>query len=138
MESLKEQRIYVKFCFTVRKRAEETQNLLREAHGDNAVSQTTTYEWSKSFKNGGTWTDDDEGSGQTSRSELLVAQVKNIFRRKSSIDSPRSCKRSWNIDWFMPYNFNGKSMNASGLDDLLQKANDDDNLLKNVIFGYEA
>jgi hypothetical protein len=70
----KEQRICIKFCIEVGKTAAETHNMLREAYGDDALNQTTTYEWFKSFKNGRTSTDDDERSDRssTSRSEPLV------------------------------------------------------------------
>jgi hypothetical protein len=81
MESVKEQIIYVKFCVKVGKTAAETHNMLHEACGDDALSQTVTYECFKHFKNGITSTNDEEQSGQpsTSRSEPLIAQVKNII-----------------------------------------------------------
>jgi hypothetical protein len=50
MDSVKEQRICVKFCFKIVKTAAETHNMLREAYGDDALSQIT-YEWFKRFKN---------------------------------------------------------------------------------------
>jgi hypothetical protein len=55
--------------------------MLREACGDDALSQTTTYERFKRLLNGRT-TDDDERSGRpsTSRFEPLIAQVNNIIR----------------------------------------------------------
>jgi hypothetical protein len=49
MESVTEQRICVKFCFTVRKTAAET-HILRKAYGFNALSQTTIYECFRHFK----------------------------------------------------------------------------------------
>jgi hypothetical protein len=63
MESVKEQRICVKFCSRVGKTAAETHNMLLEAYDDDALSQMTTYERFKRFKNGRTSTDDDERSG---------------------------------------------------------------------------
>jgi hypothetical protein len=36
MELVKEQRIYVKFCFIVRKTAAETHDMMREAYSDDA------------------------------------------------------------------------------------------------------
>jgi hypothetical protein len=65
----------VKFCFKVGKTATETQKMLREAYGDDALSQTTTYESFKRFKNAATSMDDDGRSGRpsTSRSEHLIA-----------------------------------------------------------------
>jgi hypothetical protein len=43
---------------------------------------------------------------------------------KSSTDCPRSCKRSWNIHWFMPHNFNKRFMNASGISKICAKTLD--------------
>jgi hypothetical protein len=42
MESVTEQRICVKFCFT--------HNMLHEAYGDDALSQTVIYEWFRHLK----------------------------------------------------------------------------------------
>jgi hypothetical protein len=54
--------------------------MLCEACGDDALSQTMTYEWCKRFISGST-SMDDEWSGQpsTSRCEPLIARVKNII-----------------------------------------------------------
>jgi hypothetical protein len=52
-ELVKEQITCVKFCFKVRKTAVET-HMLHKAYGDDTLSQTTTYEWFKRFKNGRT------------------------------------------------------------------------------------
>jgi hypothetical protein len=51
--------------------------MLREAYSIDALSQMTTYEWFKHFKNGRD-SMDDERSGQplTSESKTLIAQVK--------------------------------------------------------------
>jgi hypothetical protein len=58
MMDVKEQRICVKFCFTLSKMAGETHKMLNEAFDDNALGQTPTYEWFKCFKNG--WMSVDE------------------------------------------------------------------------------
>jgi hypothetical protein len=42
MGAVKEQRICVKFCFKVGKTAVETHNMLHEAYGNDALSQTMT------------------------------------------------------------------------------------------------
>jgi transposase len=79
MESVKEQRIYVKFCFEVGKTGAET-HVLCEAYRDGGLSQTMTYEWFKRFKNGRTSMDEDRsGRPSASRSEPLIAQVRNII-----------------------------------------------------------
>jgi hypothetical protein len=61
------------------KTAAETHNMLLEAYSDDALSQTMTYKWFIFFKNR-TSTDDNEWSDRpsTSRTEPLIAQVKNI------------------------------------------------------------
>jgi hypothetical protein len=80
MELIMEQRICVKFCLKVGKTAAETHNMLHVAYCDDALCQTTTYEWSKHFENGRTSTDDEKsGRNSTSRSEYLIAQVKKII-----------------------------------------------------------
>jgi hypothetical protein len=79
MDSVREQRIYVKFRFKVRKASAETHTIFREAYSDAALNQTMTYKWLRSYKNGRTSTDEDwSGQTSTSRSMPLVAQVKNI------------------------------------------------------------
>jgi hypothetical protein len=66
---------------------------------------------------------------------------------KSLTDCPRSCRRGWNIHWFMPHHFNedlgmhqvsAKFVPRLLTDDLLKRANGDENLLKNVINGDET
>jgi hypothetical protein len=63
-----------------------------------------------------------------------------------STDCPTSCKRGWNTHWFMSHNFNedlgmhwvsAKFVPKLLNDDLLQRANDDECLLKNVITSDE-
>jgi len=62
MTDVKEQRICIKFCFKLDKTAAETHRMLREAFGDNALSQTQTYERFTHFKKGMMSVDDDEPS----------------------------------------------------------------------------
>jgi hypothetical protein len=62
-ESVKEQGICDKFPFKVGNTAAETHNMMRKAYSDDTLSQMTTYEWFKCFKNGRTSTNDDEWSG---------------------------------------------------------------------------
>jgi hypothetical protein len=63
MESVKEQRISVEFCFKVGKTAAET-HMLCEAYNDDASIRTMTYEWFKRFRTGRISTDDDELHGR--------------------------------------------------------------------------
>jgi hypothetical protein len=98
-------------------------------------------------------TEDDERPGRhsLSRSEPLIAQVKNTMC-KLFIDCLQSCRRGWKIHWFMPHNFNGrlgshrvsaksvprlltddqKRQQFSICENLLQRVNDNENLLKNI------
>jgi hypothetical protein len=53
MTDFKAQRIYIKFCFNLKKKtAAETHQMLQEAFGDNAMSQSKTFLWNKRFKDG--------------------------------------------------------------------------------------
>jgi hypothetical protein len=60
MELVKAKIICVKSCIKVGKAAAETHNMLHEACGDDALSQTTIYKWFRCFKYGRTSTDDEQ------------------------------------------------------------------------------
>jgi hypothetical protein len=64
MADLREQRVCIKFCFRLGKTTAETHGMLKQAFGDNSLSQTQTYNWYKRFKNGRTSTDDDDRLGR--------------------------------------------------------------------------
>jgi hypothetical protein len=68
MADFKEQRICIKFCFKLKETAAETHRMLKEAFGDNAMSQSKTCLWYKRFKDGRKSVDDDERSGPPSTS----------------------------------------------------------------------
>jgi len=51
MTDMKKQRICIKFCFKLGKRASETHRMFKEEFGDNVLGQTQTCKWFKSFKN---------------------------------------------------------------------------------------
>jgi hypothetical protein len=53
MADVKEQRICIKFCFKLKKTAAKTHRMLKEAFGEQALSQARTFEWSKHFKMAG-------------------------------------------------------------------------------------
>lgn len=78
MSDLKEQRICVKFCFKLGKTAKETQEMLKEAFGDDAMGKSQTYEWFRRFKEGRTSVEDDERSGRPSsgRNDENIARVR--------------------------------------------------------------
>jgi len=44
MADIKEQRICIKFCFKLNKTAAETNRMLKEAFGEQALSQARTFE----------------------------------------------------------------------------------------------
>jgi len=50
MTDVKKQWIFIKFCFKIGKMAAETQKMIKEAFGDNALVQTQTYKWFKWLK----------------------------------------------------------------------------------------
>jgi hypothetical protein len=66
MADVKEQRICSKFCFKLNKIAPETQRMLKEAFGEQALSQGRTFEWVKHFKDGRNSVEDNGHSGQPS------------------------------------------------------------------------
>jgi hypothetical protein len=53
MAGVKEQRTCIKFCFKLNKTAAETHRMLKEAFGEEALSQARTFEWFKRFKMAG-------------------------------------------------------------------------------------
>jgi hypothetical protein len=68
MTDFKEQRICIKFGFSLKKTAAETHQMLQEAFGDNAMSQSKTFLWFRCFKDGRMSVVDDERSGRPSTS----------------------------------------------------------------------
>ena len=60
---VKEQRTCIKFCFELNKTAAETHRMLKEAFGEQALSQARTFEWFKHFKDGLESVEDDKHSG---------------------------------------------------------------------------
>jgi hypothetical protein len=55
---VKEQRFCMKFCFKLNKTAAETHGMLKEAFGEQVLSQARTFEWLKHFKDGQESVDD--------------------------------------------------------------------------------
>jgi hypothetical protein len=49
MADVKKQRICIKFCFKLNKTAAETHRMLKEAFGEQALSQARSFEWFKRF-----------------------------------------------------------------------------------------
>ena len=68
MDSLKEQRIVVKFCVKLGKYATETFAMLNTAYGDVSMKRTACFKWHERFKGGRQLNDDDECPGRSSTS----------------------------------------------------------------------
>jgi len=68
MADLKEQRVYIEFCFLLGKTAAETVTMLREALKEEALSQARIYEWISRFKRGDMSLEDQQRSGRPSTS----------------------------------------------------------------------
>jgi len=66
MAAVRDQRICIKFCFKLNKTAAETHLMLKEAFGEQALSQARTYEWFKRFKDGLESVEDHKHSGRQS------------------------------------------------------------------------
>lgn len=81
MNNFQEQRVCIKFCVKLGKTASEAYGLLKQAYGEDALGQTTCFEWFKRFKNGRTSTDDDERAGRPSTS----VSARNIEEVKQKI-----------------------------------------------------
>ncbi|GBM33578.1 hypothetical protein AVEN_60915-1 [Araneus ventricosus] len=62
MSSL-EQRANMKFCVLIEKSPSETLLMLKKAYGNDAMKETTVYEWQKRFREGRTNIEDDPRTG---------------------------------------------------------------------------
>jgi hypothetical protein len=81
MEDVKEQRTCIKFCFKLNKTAAETHRMLKEAFGDQALSQARTFEWFKHFKDGQESVEDDKyfGRSSTCTTSEMIAKVREVI-----------------------------------------------------------
>ena len=78
---VKEQRIFIKFCFKLNKTAAETHRMLYEAFGGQALSQARTSEWFKHFRDGWESVEDDKHSGgpSTCTTPEIIAKVREVI-----------------------------------------------------------
>ena len=78
---VKEQRICIKFCFKLNKTAAETYQMLKEAFGEQALSQTRTFEWFNHFKDGWESVEDRKHSGRLSTCITLeiIEKVREVI-----------------------------------------------------------
>jgi len=63
MADVKEQRIWIKFCLELNRTAAETHRMLKEAFGEQALSQARTFGWFKHFKDCGKCVEDRKHCG---------------------------------------------------------------------------
>ena len=82
MDSLKDQRIAVKFCVKLGKSATETFAMLNTTYGDVATKRTACFKWHERFKGGRQSIDDDEGPGRpsTSTDDPRVDKINTLVR----------------------------------------------------------
>ena len=82
MDSLKEQRIAVKFCVKRGKSATEIFAMLNTVYGNVALKRTACFKSHERFKGGRQSTDDDERSGcpSTSTDDPHVDQINTLVR----------------------------------------------------------
>ena len=78
---VKEQRTCIKFCFELNKTAAETHRMLKEAFGEQALSQARTFEWFKHFKDGRETVEDDKHSGRlsTCKTPEMIAKCVKLY-----------------------------------------------------------
>ena len=81
MQRLLEQRYAIKFCVKLKKSGSETVGLIREAFGEETMSQTSIFEWHKMFREGRENIDDNERSGRpsTSQTDQNVEKVRKVL-----------------------------------------------------------
>jgi len=81
MADVKKQRICIKFCFKLNKNAGETNWMLKEAFGEQALSRARTFEWFKSFKDGRESVEDDKHSGwlSTCTTPEIIGKVYEVI-----------------------------------------------------------
>jgi hypothetical protein len=142
------QRICFKLCFKVGQRSAETHSVLREVYG-NMLSQMKTYRWCRCFKNWRTSADDDEWSGGRSASKIQTSDCpgKNILgnrwlseKLQKRLEYPLVHATILMEDLGM-HRVSAKFVPRLLTDDLqnvLQRANDGESLLKNVITSNET
>jgi len=81
MADVKEQRIWIKLYFKLNKTAAEAHQMLKEAFGEQALSQARTFEWFKHFKDGRESVEDDKHSGRryTCTTPEMIVKVHEVI-----------------------------------------------------------
>jgi len=160
MTDFKEQRICIKFCFSLKKTAAETHRMLQEAFEDNAMSQSKTFFMVQTLQGGRTSVDDDERSGRpsTRTTPENIAKGREAIladRRKTIHDVCEIVGLSYGtVQRILADNLNmrristrfvprllsddQKALCVSVCTELKQQARDDPNFISNIITGDET
>lgn len=160
MDSLKEQRIAVKFCVKLGKSATETFAMLNTAYGDIAMKRTACFKWHERFKGGRQSVDDDERPGRPSTStddphvdkiNTLVRENRRLTIRELSEECGISVGSCYEIlteklkmhrvaAKFVPrlMTDDQKANRVRVCRELLDRSNEDENFLSRIITGDES
>jgi hypothetical protein len=92
---VRKQRICIKVCFKLNKTAAETHGMLKEAFGEQILSQAKTFEWFMHLKEGRESVDDRKHSGQLSACTALemIAKVREVILqdRRQTVQDVCNC-----------------------------------------------
>jgi transposase len=155
-----EQQVCVKCCVKLGKTFTETLEMLKHAFDNESIGRTQTYDWYKRFKDDRISIEDDSRSGRlsTSTDDQHVAQVRSVIRynrgltvREVAEESDISLVSCHNIltdklgmhrvaAKFVPRLLTDeqKEQRVAISQELLDQANSDENLLKNIVTGDET
>ena len=83
MDQRKEQRVCIKFCANLGKRAMETLTMIQQTFGDQNLSHAQMFQWHAWFKTGCTSVDDDEHKGRPTSctTHETVARIQELVRQ---------------------------------------------------------
>jgi hypothetical protein len=105
MVDVKEQHACIKFCFKLGKSAAKTQQVIKQAPGDEALGQMQTCDWCNRIKNGRTSVDDERcGRPSTGTMPKNVAKVREVICEDHRRTIPDVCNILVVI-WNMPVHF---------------------------------
>jgi inorganic pyrophosphatase len=95
MADVRKQRIFIKFCFKLNKTAAETHRMLKEAFGEQILSQARTFEWFKHLEEGQESVDDRKHSGRPSACTALemITKVHEVILQDRRQTLQDGCNR---------------------------------------------
>ncbi|GFT46665.1 protein GVQW3 [Trichonephila clavipes] len=154
-----DQRICIKFCFTLGTTFTETYEMMKTAFGDEAMIRARVFEWFRRFKESRQSVNSDPRSGRpsTSRNDHKIAQVKAVVhsdRRLTVQKIAQECHISvGSCDEILRKNLNMRRVSEKFVSrlltedqqfqrlatssDLFQSASDDPEFMKLIITGDE-